>query len=149
MKLCLLLFLVAVFCPCAQAQKAPYTPKPGSAERRLILNALRVPVQKSLKNKPVVFEISHFKVQSGWAFLSGTPRLPGGKPMDYRGTDYQAARADGVFDDWFCALLRKEKKGWRVVVWQIGATDVAWAGWDASYKAPHALFPYPPAPGKK
>jgi hypothetical protein len=104
------------------------------------LDALRVPVERELK-RPTVFKVDHLKVQNGWAFLRGVPQRPGGKPMDYRGTPYQQAKADGVFDDWICALLRKRPGGrWRVVTYVIGATDVAYEGWDRRYKAPPAIF---------
>lgn len=137
------LFPLLVLCALpALAQTRPTTPKPGSAERKAITEALRVPVQKALK-KPVLFKIDHLKVQNGWAFLTGVPLQASGRPMDYRGTPYQNAIDNDVFDDWVCALLRREKGRWRVVRYAIGATDVAWEPWARDYKAPRALFPYP------
>ena len=122
------------------AQKVLSTPKPGSAERAAIMDCLRAPVQKELKRK-AVFEIKHLKVQNGWAFLTGVPRQPDGAAMEYRGTPYADARRAGAFDDWICALLHRQSGKWRVVTYVIGATDVAWWGWDRKYKAPAAIFP--------
>ena len=126
-----------------RARRRPRAPAAHalSAERARILNALRVPVAKELK-RPVVFRVDHLKVRGDWAFLRGVPRQPGGKPMEYRGTPYEQARKEGVFDDWICALLRRDKKSgkWRVVRYVIGATDVSWSGWDVLFKAPSAIF---------
>ena len=127
-----------------RARRRPRAPAAHalSAERARILNALRVPVAKELK-RPVVFRVDYLKVRGDWAFLRGVPRQPGGKPMEYRGTPYEQARKEGVFDDWICALLRRQRPGsgpWRVVRYAIGATDVAYEGWDREFGAPSAIF---------
>lgn len=116
------------------------TPKKGSPERKAIMDALRVPVEKVLKKK-VVFKADHIKTQNGWAFLYGVPMQPNGKKMAYRGTPYEQAEKDGIFDDNFCGLLKKEGGKWKVKRWIIGMTDVAWIGWDKEFKAPKGIFP--------
>jgi hypothetical protein len=121
------------------AQSGPVTPKAGSAERKAIVDALRVPIEKEL-GKKVVFRIDHLKVQDGWAFLLGRPQQPDGKRMDYRGTPYQAAIKAGAFDDGICALLNKKGDTWRVEVYVIAATDVPYVEWDREYKAPSEIF---------
>ena len=63
--------------------------------------------------------------------------------MDYRGTRYEELQRDGVFDDWVCALLRREGGRWRVVAHSIGATDVVYATWPEDYHAPRAIFGLP------
>lgn len=123
----------------AQAEEPTRTFRQGHPERKALLNALRTVVQKELK-KPVQFKVDHLKVQHGWAFLRGVPQRPGGKTMGYQGTPYQEAITLGVFDDWICALLRKQGGKWRVVTYAIGATDVAYDGWDKQYQAPAAIF---------
>lgn len=131
--------------PGGAGSSAAATPPAGSAARKAILDALRVPVQKELK-RPVIFKVDHLRTQGEWAFMTGVPRQPGNKPMDYRGTVYAENRRHGVSDDWICALLRRERGSrqprWRVVTYAIGATDVVWDGWDREYHAPRALFPY-------
>ncbi|MCU1290074.1 MAG: hypothetical protein JWN60_2303, partial [Acidobacteria bacterium] len=62
------LFTMIAFSSFVFAQKT-YTPAKGSAERAAILNALRVPVEKALKQK-IQFAVNEFKVQGNWAFLS-------------------------------------------------------------------------------
>jgi len=121
------------------AQTNPYTPAPGSAQRKAIMDSLRVPVEKKV-NKKVVFKVDHLKVKDGWAFMRGVPQQPGGKKMDYSNSPYQEEINDGLFDDWICALLHKEGAKWRVVVYIIGATDVPYLGWDEAYKAPSSIF---------
>jgi hypothetical protein len=115
------------------------TPAPGSAERKAVADALRAPVEKELKQK-VIFKIDHLKVSGDWAFLRGVPQRPDGDRVDYSATAYQQRIEDGVFDDWICALLRKRAGKWQVVKYVIGATDVAYEGWDDEYKAPSAIF---------
>src|ERR1044072_3902091 len=86
-----------------------YTPKQGSSERKALMDALRVPVEKDL-NKKVVFKVDHLKVQGDWAFMRGVPQQPNGARMDYRGTAYQQAIKAGFFDDWICALRSEERR---------------------------------------
>jgi hypothetical protein len=121
------------------AVQQPHTPKPGSSERKQITDALRWVVEKELK-KPVVFRIDALNVQDGWAFLRGVPMQKSGKRMDYRGTRYQESIEAGTFDDWICALLRKEANRWRVVDHVIGATDVPFVDWAERHHAPAGIF---------
>ncbi len=118
-----------------------YTPDRGSAERKAILDALRVPVERDLKQK-IVFATDHFNVSGTWAFLGGTPQTPSGGQPNYRGTRYQEARSAGFFDNNFFAILRKTSGQWRVVTYAIGCTDVCYADWWRRHKAPKAIFPY-------
>ncbi len=123
------------------AAERTYTPERGTLERKEIDNTLRGAVEKELK-KPVIFKIDVLKVRNGWAFLRGIPLEKSGKRMDYRGTSYQKLINAGMFDDWICALLRKERNGarWRVVVYALGATDVPFVGWVERYHAPPGIF---------
>jgi hypothetical protein len=123
----------------ASPQSATYTPNPNSVERKQILDALRSPVESELK-RAVVFKVDHLKASSDWAFMFGVPQQPGGKRMNYKGTPYEEALKEGAFDDWICALLRKGKGKWRVVKYVIGATDVAYEGWDKEFNAPTEIF---------
>jgi hypothetical protein len=130
-------FIVVMFCVSAFAQT--YTPKQGSTERKALMDALRVPVEKDL-NKKVVFKIDHLKIHGNWAFMRGVPQQPNGARMDYRGTAYQQAIKAGFFDDWICALWKNQNGKWQVVRYVIGATDVVYEGWDKEYGAPAAIF---------
>ena len=138
-SLCILITLLVA--PALSAQSKPYTPDKGSAERKAITDALRVPVERKLKQE-VIFKIDHLKAQNNWAFLMGTPRRPDGGPIDYRNTAYAEAQKAGAFDDGVMALLHKVGGQWRVVQYVVGATDVAYLGWDRKFHAPAAIFPH-------
>lgn len=131
----LILFSFSVF------GQAVYTPERGSAERKAILDALRLPVERDLKQK-VIFVADNFRVQGSWAFVSGTPQNSNGGSPDYSGTKYAEAVDSGAFDNNFFALLRKTSGRWRVTTVAIGCTDVCFADWWRRYKAPKAIFPY-------
>jgi hypothetical protein len=134
------LAIVLALTSAAFAQKV-YTPEKGSAERTAILDALRLPVEKKLKQK-ISFNVENFNVGGAWAFLSGAPQsADGGKPV-YRNTPYQDAIDAGAFDNNFFALLKKTSGKWKVVTYSIGCTDVCYAGWWNDFKAPKAIFPY-------
>ena len=137
----LVVLMTLLVAPAISAQSRPYTPDKGSAERKAISDAVRVPVGKKLKQE-VIFKIDHLKAQSGWAFLMGTPRRPDGGPIDYRNTAFAEAQKAGAFDDGVMALLHKVGGQWRVVQYVIGATDVAYLGWDRRFHAPAAIFPH-------
>jgi len=117
----------------------PHVPEKGSVERKAIVDALRAPVEKQLK-QPVIFKIDHLKVQNNWAFLTGRPQTSDGSAVDYTNTVYQDAVDSGAFDDGIVALLRQVKGKWKVVQYVIGATDVPYVEWDKEYRAPKAIF---------
>lgn len=123
----------------AAAAQGVYTPEKGSAERAAILDALRAPVEKSLKQK-IVFVTDNFKVQGSWAFVSGEPTTPSGGKPNLKGTAWQGS--EDLFDDNFFGLLRKTNGKWRVVTHALGCTDVCYSDWWKRFKAPKAIFPY-------
>jgi hypothetical protein len=118
-----------------------YTPEKGSTERKAILDGLRVPVEKELKQK-VIFVVDHLKVQGNWAFVSGTPQGADGERPNYTGTQYQEAIDADMFDNNYFALLKKTGGKWRVVTHAIGCTDVCYVTWWQDHKAPKTIFPY-------
>lgn len=136
----LFLIIVLALAGVASAQKV-YTPEKGSAERTAILDALRVPVERALKQK-IVFAAENFNVSGNWAFLGGQPQNPAGGQPDYSRTEYARAKREGMFDSNFFAILKKTAGKWKVVTYRIGCTDVCYADWWRTYKAPKAIFPY-------
>jgi hypothetical protein len=125
----------------ATVGQAVHTPEKGSAERKEILDALRVPVERDLK-QPIIFAIDNFNVLGNWAFIGGTPQTPDGGKPDYSRTKYADALQAGAFDNNVFALLKKTAGRWKVVTHQIGCTDVCYAVWWRQYRAPKAVFPY-------
>ena len=133
------LSIILVFAGAAFAQKV-YTPEKGSAERTAILNALRAPVEKELKQK-IQFALENFNVQGNWAFLGGASQNADGGEPDFKKTEYQKRIDVDAFDNNIFALLKKTGGKWKVVTYLIGCTDVCYLGWDKQYKAPKAIFP--------
>ena len=137
----LALSIILALAGAAFSQKV-YTPEKGSAERTAIFNALRVPVEKKLKQK-ISFNAETFNVQGVWAFVSGEPlKADGSGRPNYKNTPYAEAVDAGAFDNNFFALLKKTGGKWKVVTYAIGCTDVCYATWWKDYKAPKAVFPY-------
>src|SRR5262249_62088610 len=112
----------------ALAQTRPYTPEKGSAERKAITDALRLPVQKKLKQE-IVFKFDHLMVQNGWSFLVATPQKSDGGAIDYRDTPYADAYNAGAFDNSVVALLHKVGGQWRGGGDGVGGSDAAVLRW--------------------
>ena len=140
LKKSLISLSVILFLSCAAFAQSVTEPGKGSAERTAILNALRVPVEKALKQK-VQFSVQTIKVRGNWAFVNGEPQNSSGEKPDYSQTEFQEAIDEGMFDNNFQALLKKTGGKWKVVTYAIGCTDVCWLGWDKEFKAPKAIFP--------
>ena len=139
-KPALLLTIVFIASSFALGQTV-YTPEKGSPERAAIVNTLRLPVEKDLKQK-IVFVPDNFNVMGNWAFIGGAPQASGGGVPDYTKTAYAGAVKEGFFDNNFFALLKKTGGKWKIVKYQLGCTDVCYAGWWRIYRAPKAVFPY-------
>jgi hypothetical protein len=120
-------------------------PALGSTERKAILDGLRPAVERDLGQK-VIFEVKALNVARGFAFVEVVPRRPSGAKIDYLKTRHRSQAQDGVLDGgsdapvW--ALLRNEGGGWKVLTFEVGPTDVAYADWWSRFKAPKAIFPY-------
>ena len=116
-----------------------YTPKPGSAEREAIMEALRVPAKKDLGHT-VIFKVDQLRVVGDWAFARVSPTLPDGKEIDYTKTKYRKLVELGAFDPQAETLLRRTVQGWDVVEWRFGATDVESVLWVEKYNLPKSLI---------
>lgn len=134
----LFIVLFSVFCAFAQTVRMPAE---ESAERGAILDALRKPVEKELKQK-IKFVIETLRVQGSWSFVGGVPQGENGRWPDYRATSYQEAIDNEMFDNNIFALLRNTEGEWKLVTYSIGCTDVCYAGWWGDYKTPRGIFPY-------
>lgn len=77
--------------------RAHHTPLPGSAERRAILDAMRMKI-KELHGLDVIFVVKTINVSSRWAWAHTLPRSKDGRAS---------------YED-FYALLRKVNGRWRI-----------------------------------
>ncbi len=118
-----------------------YTPERGSKVRKEIVEALRVPVEKELR-QDIIFIVNELNVSGNWAFFQAIPQKPGGGLPDFRGTEYQEAIDGEYFDNNVNSLLKRTGGKWKVVTYQIGCTDVCYALWWKEHKAPKSIFPY-------
>jgi hypothetical protein len=140
-KIILPFALIGTLLVASLSAQSAYTPERGSPERKAILDALRIPVERDLKQK-VVFVADNFKVQGSWAFVGGTPQNATGGEPNYSRTKYADAFESGAFDNNFFALLKKTAGKWKVTTYAIGCTDVCYSDWWRRYRAPKAVFPY-------
>ena len=71
----------------AQAQKAAYTPQPGSEVRAAIMDVMRLDfydynaTAAHRNERKILFKVHHLKVQGDWAFTAVTPLDAAGKPF--------------------------------------------------------------------
>lgn len=119
-------------------------PAAGTALRKAVLNGLRPAIEADLGQK-VIFVVDHIRVSEDWAFVQATPVTPESKPIDFKKTKHKERIDEGLFDGATTyALLRKKDAKWVVLTFQIGPTDVCWAGWDGPpYHCPRKILPYP------
>jgi hypothetical protein len=132
-------FALLLFAALSADAQVVFTPEKGSLERKAILDVLRIPVERDLKQR-IVFVADDFKVQGNWAFVSGTPTTPNGGRPNLKGTAWEDA--EDLFDDNFFGLLQKRSGKWRVVAYALGCTDVCYLDWWRKHKAPKAIFPH-------
>jgi hypothetical protein len=137
-KLPLALLCCAILSASALAQSA-HTPAAGTPERKEIMDAMRGPAEKELKQK-VIFNVDILRVAGDWAYARVSPTRPDGGEINFAKTKYREQVEAGAFDPQGEALLRREGGDWTVVEWAFGGTDVASAGWSDKYRIPKSLL---------
>lgn len=115
------------------------TPRIGSPERTAMMDALRIPIERDLKQR-IQFKIESIRRQGNWAFLKGMPLRQDGKKIDYSKTRYAEAVKQGAFGYGVCALFKKTGKTWKVAKYVLGASDVPYTTWWKQFGAPKAIF---------
>ena len=118
---------------------AQYAPPPGSPLRASILDGLRPTVQNEIGG-PIQFVINEFRVLESWAYVSARPQRPGGAPIQWSATKFRQAWADDTMSDLVLAVLWTDGRGWRVIEYAIGPTDVIWEEWMTKHRLPRRLF---------
>jgi len=108
------------------AQQAPYTPAPGSPERKAIFDAMR----SIGEDRTRVFVVKYLKVADGWAWMSGDPQSPDGA------SHFETESA----------LLHKDGNSWRVMAQPCGEGNCDWDSEMARIRktfkqAPAGIFP--------
>ena len=126
-----------LFAATAFAQKA-YTPPPGSEDRAAIMDVLREPCERDLKQK-VIFRVQHLRVTGEFALARVAPLKPDGSEIDFSKTKFRELVEEGVFDGEGEALLRRGNAGWELLEWRFGASDTEVPIWLEKYDAPESL----------
>lgn len=133
------IFFILVICGSAFAGYL-YTPKKGSAERKLIMDTARVPIMKELAGQKIVFVVRKLNVYGNWAYLEAVPQLRSGKKVNYKITKFRDDVRQGFFDDWVGVLLARAGTGWMVKAYTIGATDYPVVAWPDEFGAPKEII---------
>jgi hypothetical protein len=115
------------------------TPAAGSPERKALLDAARAPLERRL-HQPVLFVVDRLSQSGDWAFLQAHMQGTGGRPLDFAGTEFAEAAAQGGMSHIYAALLQRKAGHWTVKTEAIGPTDVAWTNWAQDAGAPAALI---------
>jgi hypothetical protein len=90
----------------AESEGEAYTPQPGSAERKAILDALREWVKRG-HHPEVIFVVKHLKVKNGYAWVHTLPQSKDGSSR---------------YED-LSALLKKDQGLWSVAEVPCGEVD--------------------------
>lgn len=117
-----------------------HTPPKGSPLRALLLDTARPAFEREV-GAPVEFVVRTLNVMDGWAFGNVKLQRPGGVPIDWRRTKFADDLAHGMLEaesNFF--LLQDTGRGWRLVEYVIGPTDVAWDWWRQQHDLPYELF---------
>ena len=133
----LLVLSLCLFASVAAAQ-SPYTPRPGSAERAAIMDAIRPLCERDLKQK-VIFKVQHLRVARGFALARVVPLRPNGGEINYSRTKYSDELEQGAFDGEGEALLRLDDGEWTLLEWRFGASDTEVPIWLEKHNAPRSL----------
>ena len=126
----------------AQKSKLNLAKDMSSADRKNIVEALKLKMQPDLKLKPKLV-VKELWVKNGFAYFIGQAKAENGKAIDFTKTVYREQVEAGIFDgDGTNALLKKTGNKWKVLTYVIGPSDVPWGCWWKEYKAPKEIFDY-------
>lgn len=115
------------------------SPEKNSSEREQIMDVLRVPAEKKLK-QDIIFKVGSLKVLGDWAFMSGEPlNKASGKRPDLTGTVFDVENWED-YDNNIFALLKKKGGRWTIVELEMMCSDVCYDGWDKKHGAPKEIF---------
>lgn len=136
-----LLLLQFVLC-FAQKTKQNLAKNMSSADRKEIVEALKLKLAPDLKLKPKLV-VKELWMKNGFAYFIGNVKAENGKEIDFTKTVYKDEVEAGIFDgDGTNALLKKSGNKWKVLTYVIGPTDVPWGCWWKKYNAPKDIFGY-------
>ena len=110
-------------------------------ERREILDVLRPLVEKHV-HQSVVFDVYTIRSTPQFAGVVARAVRPNGDRVDYSDTEYQQMIDQGAFDEHLIALFKRVDGRWRVLEFELGATDYVGGAWLYKYRVPADVFGY-------
>ncbi|MUM19732.1 hypothetical protein FZI91_05270 [Mycobacterium sp. CBMA271] len=140
--LALLVWVGMLAAPLAVADPGATSVDPASSEGIAVLAPAIADVTVQL-GKPARLDVRSLKAAEGWAFVWSAMQEPDGSPIDYTGTPFAGAAANGGMSKKYVALMHQDGQGWVLVDKRVGPSDIAWAGWGEQYGAPSAIFEIP------
>jgi len=124
--------LIFLFVVARSASAKVRTPKPGSVERRAILDAVRKPYEKYVKEKTVFYDVA-IRISGDWAYAQGDGRNINGGALKFWSP---------IADPTMVATLKKRRGRWTVVYWGASSgEDAFYEAVKGSKGAPRELFP--------
>lgn len=116
----------------AALQADPYTPQPGTSERREILDTLR-PTAVAELGGPIEFVVNHLLVDGEYALAFLHAQRPGGVQIDLAQTPLHLRDGEPlslIDGPMLIAFLNRQSGTWQRGRYCIGCTDALWAGLD-------------------
>ena len=82
------------------------------------------------------------KQHENWVFVCGKPVNTNGSPMDYSHTSLASQAAEGMVDDYFCALIENDASSKQPTLLElvVGSTDAPILDWIEIYDLPGDLL---------
>jgi hypothetical protein len=97
--------LLVLLWPLTALADSAYTPRPGSAERKQICDAMRVFVEARKAPKPVVFKIDQIRVSGSYCYFEGYALYADGRRVP-----------ENILPDVvYTTFLKRDKGGWQVI----------------------------------
>jgi hypothetical protein len=104
------------------------------------LDQLLAPAISAELGQPARAEIGRSTRAQGWILACGRPRRPDGTPIDYATTTLRELAAEGMVDDYFCALVADRADGLHMQELVVGSTDSPVSEWIETYGLPSSLL---------
>lgn len=124
------------------SQVIDITNNKSSDDRIRILKLLRNKVKPQIK-QDITFVVRSLQIKDNYAFFKGNVRDINGGQINFRKTIFKELVEEEIFDgDATFALFKKVNGSWKYLIHIIGPTDVTYATWAHTYKAPKQLFDY-------
>jgi len=126
--------------PSTSYDRLPASIRSDTADTDLVLSAINSYVEDDL-GQPVAIVGESTVLDGEFASVQGRPVRPDGGQIDFAATaKYARAHESEAFDPVMIALLKRTAGEWRVIEYELGATDFAGNEWIRKHSAPEDIF---------